>query len=232
MDEKQRLANNEHTTADTYNSGYNNPNPLPPGTLPSSDTTDLYDDPGVGSRNDTTSRQAQTPYGNAAQSPYTGAPQAPYQAPYGPYSQQQPTAGPSSGPSPYGPYGDTSNPPAYAPDAPPVSKTNSNSAERQTVVVDGVEGMQLPPDSYIEVTDVPANVKCPNCGKDIVTQIKTKTGTRTVVAAAAIFVVFWPLAFIPFMSKRLKKKIHVCPHCHHNLGKVISLTAVRPVDKH
>ncbi|KAJ1851150.1 hypothetical protein LPJ73_003136 [Coemansia sp. RSA 2703] len=234
MDEKQRLANNEHNTANAYNSGYNNPNPLPPGTLPPSDqhldtsrhsdTTDLYDDPGVINHNDTASRQAQSPYGNTAQSPY--------QAPYGPYSQQQPVAGPSSGPSPYGPYGDTNNPPAYAPDAPPVGTAHSNNGGRQTVVVDGVEGVKLPADSYIEVTDVPANVKCPNCGKDIVTQIKTKTGTRTVVAAAAIFVVFWPLAFIPFLSKRLKKKIHVCPYCQHNLGKVISLTAVRPVEKH
>ncbi|KAJ1798683.1 hypothetical protein LPJ56_006755 [Coemansia sp. RSA 2599] len=220
MSEKAHLAEIEKNQT----SGYNNANPLPPGTLPPTQylnesvrsshedpSTDLYNDPPV------------------SRSHNIGEGQSSYQAPYGPYGQPHPPAtGTQAGPSPYGPYGDH-NPPMYQPEAPPVS--HSNSPQRQTVVVDGVQGVNLPPDSYIEVTDVPANVKCPNCHQDIVTQIKTKTGTRTVVAAAAIFVVFWPLAFIPFMSKRLKKQIHVCPHCKHKLGKVISLTAVKPVGK-
>ncbi|KAJ1642898.1 hypothetical protein J3B02_006154 [Coemansia erecta] len=231
MSEKARQAEIEKEQV----SGYNNPNPLPPGTLPPAS----YPDDSAAYNSHRQSVQSTDLYDDAPVSRGNANAQSPYQAPNGPYGQPQPPAtgpqagpqaGPQSGPSPYGPYGD-SNPPVYQPDAPPVSHSKG-SPQQQTVVVDGVEGMNLPPDSYIEVTDVPANVKCPNCHKDIVTQIKTKTGARTVVAAAAIFVVFWPLAFIPFMSKRLKKQIHVCPYCKHKLGKVISLTAVKPVSSH
>ncbi|KAJ1896330.1 hypothetical protein LPJ66_004057 [Kickxella alabastrina] len=217
MDDKQNIAKNEKAVADSYN----NPNPLPDGTLPRSNInnnsnqheyTNLYDDAPVSRAAHGGSTPGYTSNANSGN----------------PYGQQQqnypPTAGPSSGPSPYGPYGD-SNPPAYPPGAPPTA------APGQTTVIDGVTGVKVPKDSYIEVTDVPANVKCPNCHKDIVTQIETKTGARTVVAAAAIFVVFWPLAWVPFVSKHMKKKIHVCPYCHHKLGKVISLTAVGPFDK-
>ncbi|KAI7827877.1 hypothetical protein BX661DRAFT_182636 [Kickxella alabastrina] len=170
MDDKQNIAKNEKAVADSYN----NPNPLPDGTLPRSNInnnsnqheyTNLYDDAPVSRAAHSGSTPGYTSNANSGN----------------PYGQQQqnypPTAGPSSGPSPYGPY-----------------------------VIDGVTGVKVPKDSYIEVTDVPANVKCPNCHKDIVTQIETKTGARTV-------------------------KIHVCPYCHHKLGKVISLTAVGPFDK-
>ncbi|KAJ1876366.1 hypothetical protein LPJ57_004522 [Coemansia sp. RSA 486] len=223
MSEKAHQAETEKTPV----SGYNNSNPIPPGTLPpasyTNNNTGVYGSP----IEQNTDLYEDSPVNRSS----NNAAQTSYQSPYGPYAQSQgPQAGPQSGPSPYGPYGDN-YPPAYQPDAPPVSHNNSSHQQQQTVVVDGVQGVNLPPDSYIEVTDVPAQIKCPNCHKDIVTQIKTKTGTRTVVAAAAIFVVFWPLAFIPFMSKRLKKQIHVCPHCKHKLGKVISLTAVKPVSK-
>ncbi|KAJ1896331.1 hypothetical protein LPJ66_004058 [Kickxella alabastrina] len=147
-------------------------------------------------------------------------------------------AGPIST-SPNGPYGE-SQPPGYqleaqldaAPTAglvaAPVVATIF-AAPGQAMIVNGVEGVQVAGTSYIEVADMPARVTCPKCQKDIVTQIETKTGTRTVVVAVAVFIAFWPLVWVPFMSKRLKKKIHVCPHCHHKLGKIISLTTVGPV---
>ncbi|KAI7829099.1 LITAF-like zinc ribbon domain-containing protein [Kickxella alabastrina] len=85
---------------------------------------------------------------------------------------------------------------------------------------------QMHPSSYVTLDKMPANINCPRCNAPIITQLKTKTGTTAVVAAVAIAFVFWPLAFLPFMSKRMKKTIHVCPNCQHNLGKVVTVSAV------
>ncbi|KAI8322974.1 hypothetical protein GQ54DRAFT_303659 [Martensiomyces pterosporus] len=97
-----------------------------------------------------------------------------------------------------------------------------------THVASNPEGVKLEPGSYIEVEDAPAMLDCPHCKQPIISQIKTKSGTKTVVAAVAITLVFWPLAFVPFVSSRFKKKIHICPHCKKNLGKIVTVTAIKP----
>ncbi|KAJ2685023.1 hypothetical protein IWW39_004534 [Coemansia spiralis] len=171
-----------------------------------SQSTPLYDDPPL--------------YNSRAAPAAPAPPPAAAQPPYGPYGDSGATQ------SPYGPYNNSG---ASAPGlGPSPGQQQQEAVVGQKVVVDGVEGVRLPPGSYIEVKDIPANITCPKCLQPIVTQIKTKTGTKTVVAAVAIALVFWPLAFIPFMSRRLKKKIHVCPHCKHNLGDIVTVTAVKP----
>ncbi|KAJ2083201.1 hypothetical protein H4R24_001031 [Coemansia sp. RSA 988] len=82
------------------------------------------------------------------------------------------------------------------------------------------------PGSYLETNKRSANIICPNCRQYVFTQVKTRPGARTVVAAAAIFAVYWPLAFIPFVAKPLKKKVHICPRCGHKIGKVVTVTPV------
>ncbi|KAJ2895368.1 hypothetical protein GGI21_005162 [Coemansia aciculifera] len=143
--------------------------------------------------------------------------------------------------SPYGPYNESGTGGAggivgNAP-LPPLQPPQQGGSWEQTgtttgqkVVVDGVQGTQLPQGAYVEVKGVPACIMCPNCHQPIVTQIETKTGTKTVVAAVAVALVFWPLAWLPFMFRRLKKKIHVCPYCKHELGKVltVSMTTAQP----
>ncbi|KAJ2061623.1 hypothetical protein GGI17_002996 [Coemansia sp. S146] len=207
MDEKQRLAEVDRV-------GYVE------ASQPNTQSTPLYDDPPVyGSRAGpaAAATTAQTPHGM-----HINQGSSAIQSPYGPYNDSGANV-PGSAASPYGaqaqPQGMGNWIPAQQLQQVPVG---------QKVVVDGVEGMRLAPGAYVEVKDVPANLTCPKCHQPIVTQIKTKTGTKTVVAAVAIALVFWPLAFIPFMSRRLKKKIHVCPHCKHNLGDVVTVTAVQP----
>ncbi|KAJ2830926.1 hypothetical protein GGI24_001774 [Coemansia furcata] len=202
MDDKQRLAEADRAEHAQESQSH-------------SQSTPLYDDPpGYGSRAVPAAAPAQSPYGT-----YANQGAGATQSPYGPYNTGPNI--PGSAPSPYGAQ-------AQAPGAGNWIPAQQQAPVGQTVVVDGVEGVRLPPGAYVEVKDVPANLTCPKCHQPIVTQIKTKTGTKTVVAAVAIALVFWPLAFIPFMSKRLKKKIHVCPHCKHNLGDVVTVTAVQP----
>ncbi|KAJ1812819.1 hypothetical protein LPJ56_003703 [Coemansia sp. RSA 2599] len=84
----------------------------------------------------------------------------------------------------------------------------------------------MPPGSYITMDKIPANINCPRCNTPIITKIKSKATAKTVVAAAAIGFIFWPLAFVPFMSRRMKKTVHVCPKCSHTLGKVVTVASV------
>ncbi|KAJ1938967.1 hypothetical protein EC988_007437, partial [Linderina pennispora] len=162
---------------------------------------------------------------------------------YGPSSQSQPVsqAGPARqdpprysdvGPVPPGqysndPYGAQASSSQHT-EQPPQYQSKANLPQEPAIPG---QQMKLDPGTYIEIEGAPAQLDCPYCHLPIITQIKTKTGTKTVVAAVAIAVVFWPLAFIPFVSKRMKKSVHVCPHCKKNLGKVITVSAVRPVQQ-
>ncbi|KAJ2694383.1 hypothetical protein H4R19_005920 [Coemansia spiralis] len=92
------------------------------------------------------------------------------------------------------------------------------------VAIGGLSRSHLMPGSYVQSNEMPAYIVCPYCRQSILTKVKTKTGARTVVAAAAIFAVYWPLAFIPFVAKPLKKKVHVCTRCGHKIGKVVTVT--------
>ncbi|KAJ1645489.1 hypothetical protein J3B02_003964 [Coemansia erecta] len=85
---------------------------------------------------------------------------------------------------------------------------------------------KMPPGSYITMDKVPANINCPKCNTPIITKVRSKTTAKTVVAAAAVGLIFWPLAFVPFMSRRMKKTVHVCPRCSHTLGKVVTVASV------
>ncbi|KAJ2635592.1 hypothetical protein GGF40_003517 [Coemansia sp. RSA 1286] len=85
---------------------------------------------------------------------------------------------------------------------------------------------KMPPGSYITMEKIPANINCPRCNAPILTKVKSKTTAKTVVAAAAMGFIFWPLAFVPFMSRRMKKTVHVCPNCCHTLGKVVTVASV------
>ncbi|KAJ1997900.1 hypothetical protein H4R26_005657 [Coemansia thaxteri] len=186
-----------------------------------SSTTDIYADPPVYGSQAGPSQGATTLAAGAGQSPYgdhdSPRDNAPAQSPYGDYDRPRDNA-PAQ--PPYGAAGGS-----WAAEHQAQAQAQ---VQGQSTVVDGTKGIHLSPGAYIEVKNVPANLTCPHCHVPIVTQIKTKTGTKTVVAAVAIALVFWPLAFIPFLSKRMKKSIHVCPHCKKDLGKVVSVTAVQP----
>ncbi|KAJ1742796.1 hypothetical protein LPJ68_001586 [Coemansia sp. RSA 1086] len=94
----------------------------------------------------------------------------------------------------------------------------------EQVAVGGLNRSYLAPGSYIHNNKKAAIVVCPQCRQQVLTQVKCRPGARTVVAAAAMFAVYWPLAVIPFVAKPLKRKVHMCPRCGHKIGKVVTIT--------
>ncbi|KAJ2850761.1 hypothetical protein IWW36_001656 [Coemansia brasiliensis] len=104
-------------------------------------------------------------------------------------------------------------PPSYYPGQP-----------NEQVAVGGLNRSYLAPGSYVHSNKKAAIVVCPQCRQQVLTQVKCRPGARTVVAAAAMFAVYWPLAVIPFVAKPLKRKVHMCPRCGHKIGKIVTIT--------
>ncbi|KAJ1879937.1 hypothetical protein H4R99_005341 [Coemansia sp. RSA 1722] len=82
-------------------------------------------------------------------------------------------------------------------------------------------------DSYVKLKDVPVQIECPRCGQYIQTKVKSKASTRTLAASAALATIYWPLALLPFVTQWLKKTVHLCPCCKHNLGKIVTVSSKR-----
>ncbi|KAJ2452852.1 hypothetical protein EV183_002661 [Coemansia sp. RSA 2336] len=119
-----------------------------------------------------------------------------------------------------------SGPVSHAPYEVPVyqSQPSFPAHPGEQVAVGGLNRSYLAPGSYIHNNKKAAIVVCPQCRQQVLTQVKCRPGARTVVAAAAMFAVYWPLAVIPFVAKPLKRKVHMCPRCGHKIGKVVTIT--------
>ncbi|KAJ1947120.1 hypothetical protein FBU59_001912 [Linderina macrospora] len=233
MDEKQRLADLEQKQSEYLNHYAQG---VPPGSQEQAPATPPRQQAPAGDgRGDAyqTTRDVYPPYTQAGPVSSYGAAahyssQA-YNNQAGPVGQDPPRysdVGPIP-PEQYSndPYGAQAGPSGYHGAPPPFQNKDNMPQDR---AIPGQQ-MKLDPGTYIEIEGAPAKLDCPYCHLPIITQIKTKTGTKTVVAAVAIAVVFWPLAFIPFVSKRMKKSVHICPHCRKDLGKIVTVSAVRPV---
>ncbi|KAI7833945.1 hypothetical protein BX661DRAFT_66875 [Kickxella alabastrina] len=82
-------------------------------------------------------------------------------------------------------------------------------------------------DTYVKLKDVPVELQCPNCYKYVHTKIQTRASSRTVAMAVAIATVYWPLAVLPFVTQWMKKTVHICPCCRHDLGKIVTVSTNR-----
>ena len=66
----------------------------------------------------------------------------------------------------------------------------------------------------------PAQVRCPNCQKDIITNIHYDTGMLTWISVLVLFLLgFWPCCLIPLCIDALKDVTHTCPNCGHICGQ-------------
>lgn len=64
-------------------------------------------------------------------------------------------------------------------------------------------------------------VACPECSAtNVRTQCRTVPGYITVILAVVLFVVCWPLFWIPFVMRTAKRTDHFCPHCRAVLYSV------------
>lgn len=67
----------------------------------------------------------------------------------------------------------------------------------------------------------PAQMRCPGCGADIITQIRYENGTVTYLAAGLMCIVgLWlGCCLIPFCINGAKDVVHSCPNCLRMVGR-------------
>jgi LITAF-like zinc ribbon domain len=81
----------------------------------------------------------------------------------------------------------------------------------------------LPPYQQLEfATRLPTVVsECPHCHT---TNVRTTTRTYpsliTWVAVLLVFLIFWPLFWVPLVLDQCRHTTHICSHCHQEIGQV------------
>ena len=82
-----------------------------------------------------------------------------------------------------------------------------------------------PPSQTIVLNQVifgttPVQVRCPNCQKDIITNIHYDSGLLTWISVLVLFILgFWLCCCIPLCIDGLKDVTHTCPSCGHVCGQ-------------
>ena len=71
----------------------------------------------------------------------------------------------------------------------------------------------------------PVKLRCPNCQRDVITNLSYETGLLTWIVVAMMFLLgFWICCWIPFFKNELKDVIHTCPNCQYMCGVHKKLT--------
>jgi hypothetical protein len=60
---------------------------------------------------------------------------------------------------------------------------------------------------------------CPYCHRPTVTIVKHEVEGVTVLAAAIVMLLFWPLFWLPLLVPACKASKHYCSECHRPLGR-------------
>ncbi|KRX00869.1 hypothetical protein PPERSA_02048 [Pseudocohnilembus persalinus] len=61
-------------------------------------------------------------------------------------------------------------------------------------------------------------VQCPNCGYKGITRVDHHVGGQTICCSIIIFILFWPLFFLPCFMRSCKNADHYCCNCGQYVG--------------
>ena len=71
----------------------------------------------------------------------------------------------------------------------------------------------------IKFESTPVQLRCPNCQRDVVTNLSYEAGLLTWLVVGIMFLLgFWLCCWIPLFINELKDVIHTCPNCHYACG--------------
>ena len=59
---------------------------------------------------------------------------------------------------------------------------------------------------------------CPFCHQQGVTNLRHLVDTFTIVAAFILFLLFWPICWLPFVLRGCQVTEHYCPNCHRRVS--------------
>jgi hypothetical protein len=62
-----------------------------------------------------------------------------------------------------------------------------------------------------------SQVTCPHCQQDVRTRIQRKVDLFTFIAMGILFLLCWPLCWLPLVLPGCKVTEHICPMCHHKV---------------
>jgi hypothetical protein len=122
-----------------------------------------------------------------------------------------------------------SNTTAYvAPSAPPasqerISNTTAYAAipqyhQHQQVVVTHEQQQPAP---HVFWSRIPTMLNpCPFCSQSARTRVRTAPNWATWLTAIILFVLFWPISWIPLVSDSMKQTDHFCTSCQRKVGTV------------
>mmetsp|Transcript_29552 Transcript_29552/g.41570 ORF Transcript_29552/g.41570 Transcript_29552/m.41570 type:complete len:129 (+) Transcript_29552:109-495(+) len=116
--------------------------------------------------------------------------------------------------APYTAYHATPTPYLYPPVQPMGQPTQT------VIIVDDRQALLQQPQQMIW-GELPQRCICQFCGKQIVSSVTYEAGTLTWLVAGGLCLVgcFLGCCLIPFAVDSMKDPVHVCPHCHHQIGK-------------
>lgn len=69
----------------------------------------------------------------------------------------------------------------------------------------------------------PKEITCPFCEHQGVTSIRSTVDLFTITAVVIIFLVFWPLFWIPLVAPGCKVTEHFCTHCHRKVRACVCI---------
>lgn len=105
----------------------------------------------------------------------------------------------------------TTAPPAENPafNKPPQQQRNSGGAR-----------IQLPPapTAVINTQRQPFMQNCPNCKQKHMTRANDETDCTTIMYCCLLYLVFWPICWIPFVIADCKRTTHYCSNCNYKVG--------------
>ena len=83
----------------------------------------------------------------------------------------------------------------------------------------------VPPTQTVVLTnninfgETPVQLRCPNCQKDVITNIHHESGLLTWISVGVLFILgFWLCCWLPFLFDPLKDVVHTCPNCRYTCG--------------
>ena len=96
--------------------------------------------------------------------------------------------------------------------------SNSSSNNDTDIVVQRRSQPPAPVIIYGHLGRYECSMQCPFCANTMVTRTKTSCDGMTWLFVFILFIVFWPLCWLPLCMPKCQRVHHYCTHCQRKVG--------------